>query len=137
MDQTLAWARMWVAVKLDDDVALRQGAWYPVLKSGASQVVLDVSGHAVSVPEHAVELRPRRPDRFTVVYRAWDHPNPVQGTKADVGRPYAVCPKCAGRVRLPRLPRLGTSGVLDARGAERARCARCGHEGVVAWWETG
>src|SRR2546422_11288581 len=76
-------------------------------------------------PQDVIELRRRRPDRFTVVYRTWNDPNPAQGTKADVGRTYAVCPKCASRVRLPKLPRLGTSGVLDTSTAERARCQKC------------
>jgi len=137
MGQTIGWARMWFAVKHDDDVTLRQGAWYPVVNTAATRVELDVSGHRVTVPQDVIELRRRRPDRFTVVYRTWNDPNPAQGTKADVGRTYAVCPKCASRVRLPKLPRLGTSGVLDTSTAARARCPKCGHEGVVAWWETG
>lgn len=137
MEQTIGWARIWFAARRDDDVTLRQGAWYPVLNSGAKGVVLNVSGRQVSVPQDAIELRRRRPDRFTVVYRTWDDPNPAQGTKADLGRTYAVCPKCASRVRLPKRPRLGTSGVLETSGAERARCPRCSHEGIVAWWETG
>ena len=137
MGQTIGWARVWFAVKHDDDVTLRQGAWYPVVNTAATRVELDVSGHRVTVPQDVIELRRRRPDRFTVVYRTWNDPNPAQGTKADVGRTYAVCPKCASRVRLPKLPRLGTSGVLDTKSAERARCPKCGHEGTVAWWETG
>jgi DNA-directed RNA polymerase subunit RPC12/RpoP len=137
MGQTIGWARIWYAVKHDDDVTLRQGAWYPVLNTAPTRVELDVSGHRVTVPHDVIELRPRRPDRFTVVYRTWNDPNPAQGTKADVGRTYAVCPQCASRVRLPKLPRLGTSGVMDASLAERARCPKCGHEGTVAWWETG
>jgi len=116
---------------------LRQGAWYPVVSGGPSRLVLDVSGHGVTVPQDVVEVRPRRPDRFTVVYRTQDDPNPARGTRADVGRVFAVCPKCASRVRLPRRPHLGTSGVWDAGSAERATCPGCGHEGIVAWWETG
>src|SRR2546422_665230 len=88
--------------------------------TAATRVELDVSGRRVTVPQDVIELRRRRPDRFTVVYRTWNDPNPAQGTKADVGRTYAVCPKCASRVRLPKLPRLGTSGVLDTSTAERA-----------------
>jgi hypothetical protein len=137
MTQHIGWARVWFAAKHDSDVTLRQGAWYPVVNSSPTRVVLDVSGHQVTVPQDAIELRRRRPDRFTVVYRAWADPNPAEGTKADVGRTYAVCPKCAARVRLPKRPRLGTSGVWDARDAERARCPKCNHEGIVAWWETG
>ena len=120
MGQTIGWARVWFAVKHDDDVTLRQGAWYPVVNTAATRVELDVSGRRVTVPQDVIELRRRRPDRFTVVYRTWNDPNPAQGTKADVGRTYAVCPKCASRVRLPKLPRLGTSGVLDTSTTARA-----------------
>jgi hypothetical protein len=137
MPQTMGWARIWYAAKREDDVTLRQGAWYPVVGGGATEVVLDVSGQRVRVPQDTIELRSHRPDRFTVVYRTWDDPNPVHGTMADVGRTYAVCPMCASRVRLPKRPRLGTTGVWAADGAERAKCRRCGHEGIVAWWETG
>ncbi|HEX9282556.1 MAG TPA: hypothetical protein VF882_02095 [Gemmatimonadales bacterium] len=137
MDESIGWARMWAAAKRDDAETLRQGAWYPVLSEGSTRLVLDVSGRRVAVPQDIVEVRPRRPDRFTVVYRTPDDPNPARGTKADVGRVFAVCPSCASRNRLPRRPRLGTSGTYAADSAERARCSKCGHEGIVAWWETG
>jgi len=129
MDQTLGWARLWFAAKRDEedgDARLRHGAWYPVLSTGDTRVVLDVSGQRVVVPQDIIELRPKRPDRFTVVYRTQDDPNPARGTRADLGRRYAVCPACATRVLL-------RGHVIPAV----VSCQKCGHQGVVAWWETG
>ncbi len=137
MQQSIGWARVWTAAKREDADTLRQGAWYPVVSGGATRVVLDVSGRRVAVPQEAVEVRRRRPDRFTVVYRTRNDPNPAQGTRADVGRVFAVCPMCASRIRLPKRPQLGTSGTWDVSSAERTTCPRCAHQGIVAWWETG
>ena len=128
MDQTLGWARMWFAAKRDEEseAPLRHGAWYPVLSTGDTRVVLDVRGQRVVVPQDLIELRPKRPDRFTVVYRTYDDPNPARGTRADLGRRYAVCPICASRVLL-------RGHVIPAV----TTCQKCGHQGIVAWWETG
>lgn len=128
MEELLGWARVWFAAKRAGEGGdqLRQGAWYPVVSSGVTRTVLDVSGNRVTVPQETVELRNKRPDRFTVVYRTHDDPNPARGTRADVGRRYGVCPACASRV-------LFRGGVIPAV----ATCGRCRHEGLVAWWETG
>jgi hypothetical protein len=104
---------------------VRQGAWYPVLSGGATHLVLDVPGGPISLPTDAVELRPTRPRHFTAVIRARNEPNPVEGTSADLGRIYAVCPMCASRLKLPPVPPL------------MLRCRKCRHEEIVAWWETG
>ena len=113
MDQILGWARLWFAAKREDEEApLRNGAWYPVLSSGVTRAVL--------------EVRDKRPDRFTVVYRTYDDPNPARGTRADAGRRYGVCPRCATRIPF-------RSGIIPPR----ATCHQCKHEGIVAWWETG
>jgi hypothetical protein len=126
MEPTPGWARVWVAVKRDPDWGMvRQGAWYPVLRGGATRLVLDVPGGSLALPKEAVEIRPIQPRRFTAVYRARNEPNPVQGTSADLGRVYAVCPLCASRVKLPPVPPL------------TIRCPKCRHEEIIAWWETG
>src|SRR3989442_13016972 len=102
MEQILGWARLWFAAKRDDEgeAPLRNGAWYPILSSGVNRAVLEVSGQRVAVPQDVLEVRDKRPDRFTVVYRTYDDPNPARGTRADVGRRYGVCPKGATRVPL-------------------------------------
>jgi hypothetical protein len=126
MDPSSIWARIWVAAKRDPDWAIvRQGAWYPVLRSGATRFVLDVPGGPVDLPRDAVEISPKRPRRFTAVYRARSEPNPVRGTAADLGRVYVVCPMCALRIKLPPVPPL------------TIRCRKCQHEEIIAWWETG
>jgi len=126
MDSSNSWARVWVAAKREADWGMvRQGAWYAVLRGGATRLVLDVPGGPISLPNDAVELRPDRPRHFTAVYRARDEPNPVRGTPLDLGRVYAVCPMCAARTRLPPVPPLSLV------------CGKCQHEEAVAWWETG
>ncbi len=128
MDQILGWARLWFAAKREDEgeASLRNGAWYPVLSSGVNRAVLEVSGQRVAVPQDLVEVRDKRPDRFTVVYRTYDDPNPARGTRADAGRRYGVCPKCATRIPF-------RMGIIPSR----TTCHKCKHEGIVAWWETG
>jgi hypothetical protein len=119
---------MWAAVKRDRQTEqVRTGAWYPVVSTGASRLVLSLPGSndALAVPKDAFEVRNHPPERFTVVYRTAHDSNPARGTTADLGQTYAVCPKCAARVRLGLVPPPHTS------------CVKCGHEGDVAWWETG
>jgi hypothetical protein len=98
-----------------------------VVSTGSTRIVLALPGseNPLAVPKDAFEVRTKRPERFTVVYRTTNDDNPAQGTTADVGRTYAVCPKCATRVRLGLVP------------PPAASCKKCGHEGDVAWWETG
>jgi hypothetical protein len=126
-DQPLGWGRVWYALKREEDEGLlRQGAWYPIVSSGVTRAVLEVSGQRVTVPQEALEVRDKRPDKFTVVYRTHEDPNPARGTREDVGRRYGVCPRCATRVPF-------RNNVIPAV----ASCKQCGHQGVVAWWETG
>ena len=126
MPPSTAFARIWVAAKRESDWdKVRQGAWYPVLRSGESRVVLDVSGRPITLPVEALEIRDQKPKRFTVVYRLRTERSPVKGTSADVGRVYAVCPNCSTRLKLPPVPPL------------TGACSKCGHEDAIAWWETG
>src|SRR5207248_9890562 len=120
--------RVWFAAKREDEgeAPLRNGAWYPVLSSGVNRAVLEVSGQRVAVPQDMLEVRDKRPDRFTVVYRTYDDPNPARGTRADAGRRYGACPKCATRVPF-------RSGIIPSR----ATCHNSKHEGTVAWRAAG
>jgi len=122
--EPIAWARLWPATRPEFNPQLRHGAWYPVLSSGESFAVLEVRGERVSVRTDLLEVRAKRPDRFTVVYRAHGEETPVSGRRGDPGRVYAVCPHSASRVRLRGHP-------------EEMECPECGHHGVIAWWETG
>lgn len=87
-------------------------------------MVVQVKERRVAVPKRLLEIRAKRPTRFTVVYLARNQPNPAEGTARYLGRKYAVCPVCGVRVRVAGEP-------------ERLQCAECGHTGEVAWWETG
>ena len=125
MTTTLGWARVFPAIKRPpSDPIARLGVWYPVVSRGERRVVLEVNGSHVDLPDDLVELRDKRPEKFTVVYRTEADPNPAHGTRADLGRVYAVCPSCAARVKLRGHP-------------EDLECTMCAHRGVVAWWETG
>jgi hypothetical protein len=122
MAKSIGWARLWAVANAP---LLRSGAWYPVVStSGSRFVVLQVPGGNLRIPRHLIELRNDRPSRFTVVYRAPEAANPVEGTSADLGRRYAVCPSCGSRAKLVGEP----IWVL---------CPGCETRGLVAWWETG
>lgn len=120
----LGWGRLYPIAKPFTSPMLRHGAWYLVVDDLGRRVVVVVKGRRVAVPRHLLEIRERRPDRFTVVYRAKDEANPAYGTSANVGRIYAVCPESGCRVTLWGEP-------------DRLICPKCGHQGEVAWWETG
>src|SRR5438309_10048045 len=62
MDQPLGWARAWFAAHpFVSDPMLRQGAWYPVISTGATRTVLEIQGQRVAVPSEQVEIRPSGP----------------------------------------------------------------------------
>jgi hypothetical protein len=122
--QPKAWARLWRATKPEFNPSLRHGAWYPVVSQGETLVVLEVRGRRISVPADLVELRPKRPDHFTVVHRTASEHEATGGTRRDLGRAYAVCPVSGSRVRIR-----GHPDELD--------CPQCGHHGAIAWWEAG
>ena len=123
--EALAWARVFPAAKRPEtDPVVRLGVWYPVTSRDTNRVVLEVNGHKIDLPDYVLEIRPKRPEKFTVVYRTKADPNPARGTRQDLGRVYAVCPACGSRQRLYGQP-------------DSLSCDACDHRGVVAWWETG
>ena len=121
---SLGWGRVFAAARLSQGPETRRGAWYPVVSEGRSRIVLEVNGKHVDLAKTAVEVRPNRPDKFTVVYRSANDKAPPVEKGADPGRVYAVCPECAKRTRLFGEP-------------QTLQCPACRHEGVIAWWETG
>ncbi|MBI2615341.1 MAG: hypothetical protein HYW52_06665 [Gemmatimonadetes bacterium] len=119
------WARVYPTARPFTIPRLRQGVWYPIVNPDLGErVVVQVKDRRVAVPKRLLEIRAKRPTRFTVVYLARNQPNPAEGTARYLGRKYAVCPACGVRVRLAGEP-------------ERLQCVECGHQGEVAWWETG
>ncbi len=87
------------------------------------RVSINVAEATVDVPRRVVEVRRRRPDRFTVVHRIGYETRAARRSVHKLGRRYAVCPACQCRFGLIGEP-------------ERKRCPSCGHWGEVAWWET-
>ena len=125
MPNNQGWARAWAISRATSRPRLRQGAWYRVVgDEQPDRLVLDVEGSRAVVRDNVVEVREDLTSHFTVVYRGHDDANPALGSAADRGRIYGVCPRSGHRVRL-------------APGATKAVCQQCGHEGEVAWWETG
>jgi hypothetical protein len=119
------WARLYPTAHPFTIPRLRQGVWYPVVDPALGErVVVQVKDRRVAVPKKALEIRDKRPTRFTVVVLAKGGPNPAEGTPRFLGRRYVVCPLCGVRVRLGGEP-------------EVMRCPECGHVGEVAYWETG
>jgi hypothetical protein len=106
--------------------ALRLGAWYPVVEDDRphGRVTLVIRNRTVRVPARLLELQAKRPHRFTVVRLGQADPNPLAGSRRDLGRMYAVCPASGHRVRL-------------SLGQTHAVCAGCGYSGEVGWYETG
>jgi len=119
------WARPWAIAKPFPVLSPRAGAWYPVVaEADQDRVVLEIRGKRVAVRRHLVEIREKRPDKFTVVNRPKSGEDPPPGTDENLGRRYAVCPSCNARVPLWGEPTIMT-------------CGTCHHKGEVAYWETG
>lgn len=120
------WARLWATARPFARPEPRAGAWYPVVGDASGErAVLEISGKRVAIPKTFLEIRPDRPDTFTVVARSRQTAATVLTARgARIERIYAVCPACAERVR-----------VLE--GQPMVSCTHCGHRGEVAWWETG
>ena len=121
-----AWARLWATAHPYARPMPRAGAWYPVVgEASGERVVLEVRGKRVAIQKSLLEIRPQRPEVFTVVVRARDAAGAAPATQGlPVGLIYAVCPACTERVRVREKQVV-------------AVCLKCGHAADVAWWETG
>lgn len=118
MKKTRGWARVKRAGAAH---IMRLGAWYQIVdERNPSLIVLDIAGRDVLVRGDLVELTREAPQRFSVVYRSLDDPNPALGTPDDVGPTYAVCPSSGTRVRLTRQP-------------EHLKCPSCGQDHLLDW----
>src|SRR5437763_19383 len=83
MIQPVGCARVWVAAPpFVSDPMLRQGAWYPVVSTGATRTAVEIRGRRVAVPIALVEVGPRRPHRLTVGELPRDNANPAPATPA-------------------------------------------------------
>jgi len=124
MSKAKAWGRVWPAIRPPHSRNLRAGAWYPIVNDELpDRVTLEIGCSTIEVPRRVLEIRPRKPTRFSVVHRVdYDYSS---GRKSvhQLGRFYAVCPACDERFALFGKP-------------ERVECKFCNHKGDVAWWET-
>lgn len=122
----MGWARVWAAAHPFARPQPRAGAWYPVVGEASGQrAVLEVGGRRVAILKRLLEIRPHRPELFTVVVRSRETAATLLATRGSEMKPvYAVCPACAQRV--PVFENQAT-----------AACAKCGHRAEIAWWETG
>src|SRR3989304_2323158 len=90
------WGRLYPTSRIVTKPRRRRGVWYPIVDPDLGErLVIQVLGRSVAVPKRLVEIRPKRPTRFTVVYLARNQPNPAEGTARFLGRKYAGCPACA------------------------------------------
>ena len=122
----------WARVKPPGFGTLRRGAWYSVaftirryasvaIDDTADMVVVDVARRQIAVPRDLVNIRRSKPDRFSIVFRSSDDPNPVRGTPEYLGLIYAVCPSSGTRVRVSgHFPKV-------------LKCPECGGRFEVAW----
>ncbi|HTT68118.1 MAG TPA: hypothetical protein VMF70_08820 [Gemmatimonadales bacterium] len=120
------WARVWATARPFARPSPRAGAWYPVVgETSGDRAVIEIRGRRVAIVRKYLEIRPVRPDAFTVVVRSRQTQSTVLNERgAQIERVYAVCPACAHRVRVFEQQPMVT-------------CTRCHHLGEVAWWETG
>jgi hypothetical protein len=120
---TLGWARVWAAIRPPYSRSLRAGAWYPVVRNELPDRITILMGNKpVDAPRRLFEIRPKRPDHFSVVHRVGYRPEPGRKSQHNLGKQYAVCPECSSRFALWGTP---TS----------TKCPDCGHKGEVGWWE--
>jgi hypothetical protein len=111
-------ANQWARLDADIESPLRRGAWYPVSRVSATEVVVDINRRPTAVPRQFLSLHPQPPTSWTVVRR----PRGAFRMPASWGDTYAVCPNCRERSRLDNRP-------------EHLRCHRCNGYFPVAWNE--
>ncbi len=123
--EPICWARVWATAHPFARPLPRAGAWYPVLgETSGDRAVLRIRGKRVAILKKLLEFRDERPRVFTVVIRPKEALADLAPFGAELARVYAVCPVCSQRVR-----------IVDKQ--TMATCAGCGHDGEIAWWETG
>lgn len=109
--------KRWARLRVDLDLALRRGAWYPIEDVGPLEAFLRVNQIPRSVPRAFLQIVEAPPRRWTVVTRPRHAVRLPESWKR-----YAVCPSCQSRTAIPRrVPNL--------------ECPRCRGTFEVAWGE--
>lgn len=112
-------AFQWARLKGDVKCALRQGAWYRILKLTPTEAIVDVKGKPTAIARGQLQLSPEPALRWSVV------PSPKHAPRFPTtwGPRYAVCPNCRERAKLEGQP----AGM---------RCNRCNGFFEIAWTES-
>lgn len=121
--KTVGWARVFPALQRTFSKTLRRGAWYRIVQDEVPDrvtIVFDGSPH--DVPRRLLEIRRLRPKHFSVINRVGYQHNTSRQSLYNLGKRYAVCPRCSLRFAMWGQP-------------EEKTCPQCGHEGPVGWWE--
>ena len=111
-------AAQWARLEADIESPLRRGAWYPVARLSATEVVVEINRRPTAVLRKHMILNTKPPTSWTVVPR----PQGAVRMPASWGDTYAVCPNCRERSRLNDHP-------------AHLRCAKCNGYFPVAWNE--
>jgi|SRR3990172_6469865 len=111
-------AAQWARLEADIESPLRRGAWYPVTRLSASEVVVEVNRRPTVVPRKHMAVNALPPTAWTVVPR----PQSAARMPASWGATYAVCPNCRERSPLSNHP-------------AHLRCHKCNGYFPVAWNE--
>jgi hypothetical protein len=111
-------AAQWARLEADIESPLRRGAWYPVTRLSATEVVVEINRRPTAVLRKHMALHSAPPTAWTVVARP---PGAVR-VPPSWGDTYAVCPNCRERSRLDNHP-------------ANLRCHKCNGYFPVAWNE--
>jgi hypothetical protein len=112
MPDVQQWGRVWTR----HNCRVRRGAWYPLLRLTPEAAVIEVNHQSLLVPREYVQIRPVRPQLWSVV--------PLPADAFDVplewGSRYAVCPNCSERAPL-------------GADLQRMPCPRCQQVFAISW----
>src|SRR4051812_11661098 len=107
----------WARLKVDLNLQLRRGAWYPIGDVGALQATVQVNKIPLPIPSAFLQIVETPPRKWTVVPR----PASARSLPRD-WKHYAVCPSCGARAPLERRPAM-------------MQCRRCQGSFEVGWDE--
>lgn len=113
--------RHWARPKQSGAHGLRRGAWYVIVNSTGSLVVLDVRRKNVLVPRSMVDIAQSKPEKWSVVQWQESQLEARRVSEMNLGLTYGVCPACGDRAP------------LDPPDAKRMTCEHCGGEFEVDW----
>ncbi len=113
--------KKWARVSGDEAHGLRRGAWYPVVGSAKSDLVLlDVNRTNRPVNSSGLQFAENKPTKWSVVRREPKELAALRASSASLGPVYGVCPHCRARVAI-------------APDSLEASCPRCKAVSEIDW----